>query len=136
MRRPWTEWGSGFTGWGVHVEVKGYCTSCPECQLVRVHVVQHHIASELGRKVQENPHSVLQKMWEMVCQELQAMLEIRVAEESKSEWWSPIMLVPKPDRLPRFCIDFRKVDAISKFDAYLMPWVDELLNRLGLPSIF
>lgn len=30
-----------------------------------------------------------------------------------------------------FCIDFGKVNVLSKFDAYPMPWVDELLDLLG-----
>lgn len=31
----------------------------------------------------------------------------------------------------RFCIDFRKINAISRFDTYPMPLVDELLEWLG-----
>lgn len=83
------------------------------------------------RKVWENPCPLLRKMWETVCQELQVMLEIRVVEESKGEWQSPIMLVLKPDRSTHFYIDFREVNNISKFSTYLMAQVDELLDRLG-----
>ncbi len=36
----------------------------------------------------------------------------------------------------RFCVDYRKVNAVSKFDAYPMPWVDELLDRLGTARIY
>ncbi|MGH0171331.1 UNVERIFIED_CONTAM: hypothetical protein FKN15_060984 [Acipenser sinensis] len=40
-------------------------------------------------------------------------------------------MVGKKDGSTWFCVDFRKVNAISKFDAYPMPRVDELLDRLG-----
>lgn len=40
-------------------------------------------------------------------------------------------MVPKPDGTIRFCNDFRKLNSVSKFDAYPMPWVDELVHRLG-----
>ena len=52
-------------------------------------------------------------------------------EESHSAWCSPIVLLPKPDGSLRFCNDFRGVNKISLFDAYPMPRVDELINRLG-----
>ncbi len=67
----------------------------------------------------------------MVQDELEAMLELGVIEESHSDWASPIVLVPKMDGSVRFCVDYRKVNAVSKFGAYPMPRVDELLDRLG-----
>uniref|UniRef100_K7EZI4 ribonuclease H n=1 Tax=Pelodiscus sinensis TaxID=13735 RepID=K7EZI4_PELSI len=70
-------------------------------------------------------------MRDVVEREVHTMLELGVIERSRSEWRSPIVLVPKPDGSLRFCIDFRKVNAISKFDAYPMPRTDELLERLG-----
>ena len=59
------------------------------------------------------------------------MLTAGVIEESHSEWSSPIVMVSTPDGSLRFCNDFRKVNEISKFDAYHMPLVDELLEKIG-----
>ncbi|CAM4638232.1 unnamed protein product [Caretta caretta] len=59
------------------------------------------------------------------------MLELGVIEESHNQWSSPIVLVPKPDSTTRFCNDFRRLNKISKFDAYPIPPIDELLDRLG-----
>ncbi len=64
------------------------------------------------------------------------MLEMGVIEESRSDWASPIVLVPKTDGSVRFCVDYRKVNAVSKFDAYPMPRVDELLDRLGTARFY
>ena len=46
------------------------------------------------------------------------------------------MLVGKPDGSIRFCVDYRKVNEVSLFDAYPMPRVDELLDRLGMARFF
>ena len=43
---------------------------------------------------------------------------------------SPIVLVGKKDGSIRFCVDYRKVNA------YPMPRVDELLDRLGMARFF
>lgn len=59
------------------------------------------------------------------------MLELGVIEPSKSEWSSPIVIVPKKDNTIRVCIDFRKLNAQSRFDAYPMPRIDDLLERIG-----
>ncbi len=57
--------------------------------------------------------------------------KLGVIEPSSSEWSSPIVLVPKKDGTLRFCLDFRKLNSVSKFDPYPMPRVDELVERLG-----
>lgn len=41
------------------------------------------------------------------------------------------MLVPKPNGEWRFCNDYRKLNEVSMVDAYPMPRVDELVERLG-----
>lgn len=59
------------------------------------------------------------------------MLELGMIEESQSDWRNPIVLVSKPVGSLYFCIDFRKVNTIFKFDTYLMLQVNELLDWVG-----
>ena len=39
-------------------------------------------------------------------------------------------------RTVRFCVDYHRVNAVSKFDAYPMPRIDELMDRLGMFTYF
>lgn len=65
-------------------------------------------------------------------QEVEGMLAMGVIEPSRSEWCSPVVLVPKKNDIKqRFCINFSKLNAVSSFDAYPMPRVEELIERLG-----
>ena len=59
-----------------------------------------------------------------------------VIKPSHSPWSSPIILVRKKDGSTRFCIDFRKVNSITKKDAYTLPRVDDTLDTLGGSKIF
>ncbi len=102
----------------------------------RTNLIQHHIETEPGMVVRSRPYRLPEHKKKVVQSELEAMLEMGVIEESRSDWASPIVLVPKTDGSVRFCVDYRKVNAVSKFDAYPMPRVDELLDRLGTARFY
>ncbi len=102
----------------------------------RTDLIQHHIETEPGVVMRSRPYRLPEHKKKVVQSELEAMLEMRVIEESHSDWASPIVLVPKTDGSVRFCVDYRKVNAVSKFNAYPMPRVDELLDRLGTALIY
>lgn len=68
---------------------------------------------------------------EVVKTEGQNMLTAGIIDELRSEWDSPKVLILKPDGTVRICNDFQKWNGISRFDAYPMPSVDELIERLG-----
>jgi hypothetical protein len=97
----------------------------------RTHLIKHHIKTEPHSKVYMKPYRIPEARREAVSSEVKYMLELGVIEESTSEWSSPIVLIPKPNGTWRFCNDFRKLNEVSKFDAYPMPRVDELFERLG-----
>lgn len=46
-----------------------------------------------------------------------------------------MVLVPKKDGLLRICIDYRKLNAVTKPDPYPIPRVDDLLDGLGQAQV-
>ena len=64
------------------------------------------------------------------------MLVKEIIRPSTSPWSSPIVLVSKPDGSTRFCIDYRKVNLVTKKDAYPLPRIDDTLNALGGAKYF
>ena len=63
--------------------------------------------------------------------EVEKMLADDIIEPSTSPWSSPIVLVNKKDGSTRFCIDYRRINDLSKKDAYPLPRIDETLETLG-----
>ena len=64
------------------------------------------------------------------------MLAAEVIKPSTSEWASPVILVPKPDGSLRFCVDYRKLNTVTKRDSYPMPRMDECIDSLGNATLF
>lgn len=57
------------------------------------------------------------------------MLAEDIVQPSKSAWSSPVILMPKKDGTHRFYVDYRQLNAVSKKDAYPIPYVSAILDR-------
>ncbi|GFR89592.1 YG31B [Elysia marginata] len=71
-----------------------------------------------------------------VKEEIKRLLELGVIEPSVSPFSSPIVLVKKKDGSLRFCIDFRKLNAITVLDATNIPLPEDLFAQLSDSTIF
>lgn len=65
------------------------------------------------------------KAREVKQQEVRRMHEAEVFETTQSEFASPVVLVPKPNGVRRFCIDYWKINAIAVNDSCPLSRRDE-----------
>ncbi|GBM79164.1 Retrovirus-related Pol polyprotein from transposon 297, partial [Araneus ventricosus] len=60
---------------------------------------------------------------------VQEMVDNGIIEESSGPW--PIVLVKKKDGSTRFCVDYRKLNEITKKDSYPLPRINDTLDALN-----
>uniref|UniRef100_A0AAX7U441 Gypsy retrotransposon integrase-like protein 1 n=1 Tax=Astatotilapia calliptera TaxID=8154 RepID=A0AAX7U441_ASTCA len=94
-------------------------------------VIEHDIILKDGASVRRMSYRIPERLLTSLRKEVDLMLSLGIIEPSKSEWCNPVVLVPKKDSSLWFCIDFKYLNAISKFDSYPTPRVDDLIERLG-----
>ena len=64
------------------------------------------------------------------------MLQNGVVRASTSPWASPIVLVKKKDGGTCFCVDYRKLNDVTRKDTYPLPRIDETLHALAGARLF
>ena len=69
-------------------------------------------------------------MLDEVRAHMKVMLEAGVICPSQSSWCNAVILVCKKDGGLLFCIDYHKLDARTKKDSYLLPWIQEAIEGL------
>ena len=99
--------------------------------LGRTDLVYHRIdtgdAVPIRQPVRRLPYFQREEVRKMIAE----MLSKGIIEPSTSAWSSPVVLVKKRDGNTRFCIDFRKVNAVTIKDAQPLPRIDDTLDSLG-----
>ena len=64
------------------------------------------------------------------------MLQTGIISPSVSPWSFPVVLVRKPDNSMRFCVDYRRLNSITRKDNHPLPRISEALDALGGAKIF
>jgi transposase InsO family protein len=105
--------------------------------LGEVRVTEHRIELQAGaRPVYQAPYRAGQKGRDVEKKEVERMLQAGVIEPANSEWASPVVLITKKDGSIRFCVDYRKLNALTVRDTYPLPRMDDYLDCLGEAQLF
>ena len=100
-------------------------------------VVQHEIETGSHRPIKLKPYQVPHAHEEKLKKMLDDMRENGiVSPTSTSPWGFPIVLAKKKDGSLRFCVDYRKLNAITKTSSYPIPLISELLDSLNGAQFF
>ena len=105
-------------------------------ELGRTDAVQHTIDTGTHQPIRQLPHRAPFALRKRTEELIESMMKQGVITNSNSPWASPVVLVAKKDGSTRFCVDYRKLNAITKLDSFPLPRVDDSLDLLANIAYF
>ena len=105
-------------------------------ELGHSNVVQHVINTGDSAPIKQHPYRTPMVQRERIAQLIKQMEEQGIVKPSCSPWASPVVLVPKKDGSTRFCVDYRRLNTVTRKDVYPLPRIDDILDTLGRAKYF
>lgn len=98
--------------------------------LGRTSLITHSIDTGDAAPIRQRYYRMSPEKQKILVDQLDEMLKDDVVEPCESPWSSPVLLTPKKNGELRFCLDSRKLNAVTRKDAYSLPYITEILDNL------
>uniref|UniRef100_A0AAV2MR94 Gypsy retrotransposon integrase-like protein 1 n=1 Tax=Knipowitschia caucasica TaxID=637954 RepID=A0AAV2MR94_KNICA len=99
-------------------------------------LVQHSIDTGSAPPIRLRPHRLALSKRQLAEDMIHKMLAAGIIEPSSSPWAAPVVLVRKRLGGWRFCVDYRRLNAVTKKDSYPLPRIDDALDYISGSSWF
>ena len=93
-------------------------------------LIEHEIRLEDPTPINQRYRPRNPAMQQIINQELEKMLSEGVVRPSNSPWCLPAVITRRKDGQPRFCVDFPRLNSVTKRDANPLPQVNATLDKL------
>ena len=104
--------------------------------LNQTNIVECSIDTGKEKPIHMKPFTLAHADREFVQLELNKMVEEGILTPSNSSWAFPIVVVKKKGGEKRLCVDFRKLNAITKKDTFPLPDIVDLLESFSNAKVF
>ena len=94
-------------------------------------VIYHDVDIGDAQPIKQHPYRVNPIKLKAMREEIQYMLKHDIIEPCISDFSSPSMLVPKPDKSYRFITDYRRINAVTKKDSFPIPRIEDCIDKIG-----
>ena len=98
--------------------------------------MEFHIDTGNAAPIKQLPRCLTHVLKQVVGMQVKQMLETDIIEPSSSPSASPIVLVKKRDGSWRFCVDFRKLNDVTRKDTYPILQISDLIDSLSGSTFF
>ena len=92
-------------------------------ELGHTSLVQHHIDTGNAQPICQQPYRVSPTVQNCIDEHVEKMLGQGVIQPSVSPWAAPVVLVKKKDGSERFCVDYRKLNSVTRRDSHPIPHI-------------
>ena len=97
--------------------------------------IEHDIDVQGASPIRQSYYRTSPEKMAILKTEIDRMLSAGVIRKSQSAWASPIILVRKADQSWRPCIDYRRVNAVTRPESYPIPRLDTLIDRVASANV-
>ena len=104
--------------------------ACSYEQLGRCTIAEHVIETNETKPIFILPYRKSESEKRSIQEEVTKLLRAGLIRPSKSSWSFPVVMIPKPDKSKRFCVDYRKLNLLTPQDSFPIPRVDDILDRM------
>jgi RNase H-like domain found in reverse transcriptase/Reverse transcriptase (RNA-dependent DNA polymerase)/gag-polyprotein putative aspartyl protease len=98
--------------------------------------VTHHIDTGGAQPIRQYPYSLSPKYSQFLKEEIERLKIQGLIVPSKSPWTSPALVVGKANGKLRLVVDYRKLNKVTKPDAYPLPKISDMLDALANCAFF
>ena len=81
--------------------------------------------------IRARPYKMSLRQVELIDKEVESMIRDGLIEEGPSDFASPAILVETAGRAPRLCIDYRKLNKVTKTQYYPLPRLDQRIETVA-----
>jgi len=93
-------------------------------------VIEHQIDTEDASPIAEPPRRIPMALEEKVDHLVKELLKNDIIQPSESPWNAPIVIVAKKNGDIRMCVDYRKLNSVTKKPIYPIPSTQQLMDCL------
>lgn len=105
-------------------------------ELGHTDLVQHQVDTGDSPPIKQPVRRVSFFYQDKIACMVDEMERLGVIRKSTSAWSSPVVLIPKKDGSYCFCIDYHKLNGVTKKDVYPLPCIDDILDTLSGAKFF
>ncbi|GFW17647.1 retrovirus-related Pol polyprotein from transposon 17.6 [Trichonephila clavipes] len=94
-------------------------------------LAEHDIELESERAIVAKPYRMSPRQIEILKSEVNKMLEPKIIEPGESDFTSPLILVEAQGKEARPCIDYRRLNKVTRTQFFPLPNIEELLEKVS-----
>jgi len=107
-----------------------------ENDLGQTDIIMHYIDTGDVKPVRQLLRKFPPAYVESISKHVDSMLEQGIIEPESSPWAANVVLVKKHDGTLRCCIDYRKLNAVTRKDVYPLPRINDCLDALASAKFY
>jgi hypothetical protein len=107
-----------------------------QTEIGRTNLIQHKINTGDAAPIAQTYYRTSPPKEKFLREEIAKLEEAGLVRKSISPWASPVVIVGKKDGSQRLCVNYRKLNKVTKPDMYPLLRIDDMLKRFGQAQWF